>query len=135
MKVSLGKYPDPRSKKERKVKIKIDPYDIWNLDCTLSMIIAPCLKLMREDDDVGIPGKFYQEKLGDVYSRQHCFGFYEETSEVSDEIRKLWLEEFDKMIWAFESYETADLFEDEEAQAKIQEGLDLFSKYYSGLWT
>jgi len=36
------------SKRKRKVKICIDPYDTWGMDSTLSMIILPMLKQLQE---------------------------------------------------------------------------------------
>lgn len=36
------------SKKERKVKIRIDKYDTWNMDDTLAHIILPMLKQLKE---------------------------------------------------------------------------------------
>ena len=36
------------SKKERKVKIRIDKYDTWNMDYTLALIILPMLKQLQE---------------------------------------------------------------------------------------
>jgi hypothetical protein len=49
------------SKRKRKIKIRIDPYDTWSMDSTLTMIILPMLKQLHEtkhgaplvdDDDV-----------------------------------------------------------------------------------
>jgi hypothetical protein len=49
------------SKRKRKVKIRIDPYDTWGMDSTLSMIILPMLQQLHatkhgaplvDDDDV-----------------------------------------------------------------------------------
>jgi len=49
------------SKRKRKIKIHIDPYDTWGMDSTLSMIILPMLKQLQatkhgaplvDDDDV-----------------------------------------------------------------------------------
>ena len=36
------------SKRKRKVKIRIDPYDTWNMESTLAMIIVPMLKQLQE---------------------------------------------------------------------------------------
>lgn len=36
------------SKRKRKVKIRIDPYDTWGMDSTLAMIILPMLKQLQE---------------------------------------------------------------------------------------
>jgi len=49
------------SKRKRNIKIRIDPYDTWSMDSTLSMIILPMLKQLHatkhgaplvDDDDV-----------------------------------------------------------------------------------
>lgn len=48
MRVTLGKYPGLRSKKERVVKVRIDDYDVWNLDHTLALIIYPALVRLKE---------------------------------------------------------------------------------------
>lgn len=37
-----------QAKRERKVKIHLDRYDTWNMDGTLSMIIAPMLKQLKD---------------------------------------------------------------------------------------
>ena len=36
------------SRHKRKVKIRIDPYDTWNMESTLAMIIVPMLKQLHE---------------------------------------------------------------------------------------
>ena len=36
------------SKKERKIKVRIDPYDTWNMDRTLAVIILPMLKQLKQ---------------------------------------------------------------------------------------
>ena len=36
------------SKRKRNVKIRIDHYDVWNMDGTLSYIILPMLKMLKE---------------------------------------------------------------------------------------
>ena len=50
------------SKKERKIKIRIDPYDIWNADYTIALVVLPMLKLLKEQkhgsphvDDEDVP--------------------------------------------------------------------------------
>ena len=58
MKIYIGPYSDDD---ERDIKIELDPYDTWNLDHTLSLIIHPLLVQLKEtkqgspyvdDDDV-----------------------------------------------------------------------------------
>lgn len=50
------------SKRKRKIKIRIDPYDTWSMNDTLSMIILPMLKQLNEKkqgaplvDDADVP--------------------------------------------------------------------------------
>lgn len=52
MKVNIGKYSkDP--KKERKVNVRIDPWDTWNMDSTLALIITPMLHQLKEQKNGG----------------------------------------------------------------------------------
>lgn len=41
------------NKKKQKVKVKVDPWDIWGVDDTLSMVILPVLLAYREAIDGG----------------------------------------------------------------------------------
>lgn len=134
-------------RRKRKVKIKIDAYDIWNMDGTLSIIILPMLKMLR-DDKHGSPGDmigFNQTSN----SPQYCFDFYEEGDSFAwEEGHKQWSEIVDKMIWSFEQnhpdYDWEDQYHTDAGYdvdgarlhaEKIQEGIDLFGKYYRNLWT
>ena len=42
--VKLG----PPGRKNKAETIVIDDYDVWNLDCTLALIIVPALKLLKK---------------------------------------------------------------------------------------
>jgi len=157
------------SKKERKIKIRIDNYDTWNMDATLAYIILPMLKQLKETKH-GSPGDmpaFNQTSN----SAQYSFDFYAEDDDKAWEVgHEQWCEILDKIIWAFEQYNTdwedqywitkpemdlSDHPEDEgkdatpvrwkvkgvcdweghqKHQDRIQEGLELFGKYYQGLW-
>ena len=153
MKVYIGNYPkDPE--KERKVSIRIDRWDTWNMDDTLAMIIAPILRQLKETKH-GVPGTFIHGENNDKTFEQG---------------EKEWDEILDKMIWSFEQYQIdweeqywlqkpeldlEDYPEDEGKSTipvrwkvegkcdwegrqkhweKIQEGLDLFGKHFSSLW-
>ena len=49
MRVHIGKYPKyPKSEDDRKVSIRIDPYDTWSMDHTLALIIHPMLIQLKE---------------------------------------------------------------------------------------
>ena len=117
MKVYLGPY-----RKNRAINVRIDKYDTWGLDHTLALIILPALKQYKK-----------------VHQSSPCIdGFYDEkTGNMLPEVHEAWNSIVDKMIWSFE----AILAEDEKEELytvqennQIQEGLDLFGKYYRNLW-
>lgn len=133
MKVRLGKYPGLRSKKDRVEEIRIDPWDTWNMDLTLAQIIIPMLKQLR-DTTHGYPQDFFD---GDEYV---------DAGDIGGGFEK-WKETLNEMIWAFEEILTEDQnlvninFKDPSWKEKelvrgdkIQNGLNLFAKYYRALW-
>jgi len=136
--------------------------DMWDLDHSLSPIIAAGLKKFKEvvtseDNCTGIPGSFLPE--------------WEHTDEDCEVALKEWYSVLDKMIYAFDSESPEvpdgvfnDLLEcltpvegteyseiknlvkdqtlydkyreeDDEHHRRVQEGLDLFAKHYHDLWT
>jgi len=95
------------SKKKRKVKIQIDPWDTWNMDGTLSMIILPMLKQLKatkhgspmvEDKDVpkglGLRSTEADEKENDWDSDSN--------------IHERWDWVMDELIWTFEQLNDED---------------------------
>ena len=95
----------------------IGPEDTRNLDKTIAQFVLPGLKLYKK-----------------LYDCIPC--------EIED--RDQWDEILDKMIYSFDYYASGQRFEIDfstysmdELKAhrnKIQEGLDLFAKYYRSLW-
>lgn len=88
------------SKKKRKIKIKIHPYDVWNADKTLGMIILPVMKeykiqkenhgvFMVSDEDV--PENLRSNGATDEYGYEPYDSLKKKNDYVIDEI-----------IWAFE---------------------------------
>lgn len=120
--------------------VKIDPYDTWNMDHTLSIIILAMLKQLRTHhhgssitDNEDVPDEL---KVDDIYD-----------NEIIDE---RWLYVLDEMIFAFEHILNDD-WEDQavredgvfksfnfgkfaEIDDRINNGLRLFGKYYRSLW-
>lgn len=98
MKVNIGKWP---KKGERRIDIQIDPFDTWNLNHTMAMLIYPAL-IQLKDAKHGVPSEF-AEVGGEDWHSQLSFDFYTETV---DECFKLgvcrWKETLDKMIWSFQ---------------------------------
>jgi len=86
------------SKKKRKIKVRIDNYDVWNLDSTLAFIILPALQRLKEvksggpfTDDADVP-----ENLRSTAAKP------KENEYDTDEFhfaRWEWI--LDEMIWAF----------------------------------
>lgn len=98
---------DERQKKWKKQRKKrgFDDTELWCLDCTIASFILPRLKVFREK----------------LCSHPGCMTFQE------------WKEILDKMIVAFKLYNIS--FPDNDEAFKIEEGLDLFRKYFHHLWT
>jgi hypothetical protein len=146
VKVSIGNYPenhgrDPARYRAREIEVKIDDFDIWNLDSTLAYIIAPALELLKEKqhgapwvDDDDVPAELRRTAAPTV-----------EDWETDDNHFKRWEWVLDEMIFAFKSKNND--WEDEflgqssylneemvKIQHRIQNGYRLFGKYYDGLW-
>ena len=151
------------SKKQRKVKIRIDKYDTWSMDNTLALIILPMLKQLKATKH-GAPFT----DLDDVPEHMR----YEDTEDSNTQwIQHRWDWVLNEMIWTFEQLldnewenqytiqegeiDFDDHPEDEGKeftpmrwktdyiidweglkahQERINNGLRLFGKYYQGLW-
>lgn len=110
------RYTDTRLKKRsiRFLKQRLtrgwDDGDTFSLDYSLAKLIAPRLR------------RFKEITAGDY--------------NTADPERQQWYDEMDKMIAAFEWYGSEKRWTDNEFEKRKehQEGLDLFAKYYGGLW-
>lgn len=133
--------------RQRKIKIHVDDYDVWNADYTLALIILPVLKKLKETKQ-GSP----VIDLGDVPfelwpNQTACCG----NGYTDDSVHDRWEWVLDEMIWAFEQLVDIDSEEkfyshitdakfdvDQDAldahRDRIQQGLVLFGKYFRGLW-
>ena len=148
------------SKRKRQVYVRIDRYDTWSMDHTLSLIILPMLKQLKTDkhgapgvDDEDVPSPLRSTAPG---ARDRC----ENDWDIDDNHFHRWEYVLDEMIWAFEQQrddadaEFYDHGEDvagedlmasverlkvDEAglkawQARKANGYRLFGKYYEALW-
>lgn len=144
------------NKRQRKIKIKLHPYDTWSMDSTLAMIIVPLLKQLKEtshsygnvdpdDCPAELRGNFDPEIHDTYYSPE----------------RWNWL--IDELIWTFTQLDPrtdgeAQFFDHSEVDekegdfdkrisnikldregldaynARIDNGLRLFGKYMRTLW-
>lgn len=136
---------------KRKVKIRIDYYDVWSMDHTLALIILPMLKLLKVNkhgspivDDEDVPEELRRT------SAPPC----ENEWDTDEFFHARWDWVMNEMIWAFEMISTDDDWEhnvlitgtkDEtgrkimwethkKTQERISNGFRLFGKYYQDLW-
>lgn len=157
MKIYIGRYPKDSSK-ERKVRIEIAPYDVWNMDHTLSLIIVPMLKMLKEQkqgaphvDDEDVPHAIKSTSAKPPAEKYELDEFWFQR----------WEYVMDEMIWAHEQmiddkgddvfYDWSGVDEDspvmtqvrtlkvdsdglEAYHDRIDNGLRLFGKYYRALW-
>mgnify|MGYP001064062759 CR=1 FL=1 len=142
-------------KQERKISVKIDSHDIFNMDVTLGYIVLPMLKEIRKHKH-GAP----LVDNGDVPEYLHRDeSEHDNMYDIDDHWFQRWDYVIDEMIWTFESILDDDfenkfyVFEDDEqstfgskitnydkeghmmAEERIENGLRLFGKYYRNLWT
>jgi hypothetical protein len=148
---------------KRKIKVKIDHYDVWNLDHTLSLIILPALIKLKEDKG-GVPNVSNEDVPDNLKTTE------EYNNDDFDLLLKKWDYVLDEIIFAFKSKQEdwesqfcsgeidirweetdnehffqmvrgpKDTFKiDYEGRNKYQErisnGFKLFGKYYESLWT
>ncbi len=104
MKVYIGRYPNNPTK-ERKVRVRIDPWDTWSMDSTLVPIILPMLKQLKEKKH-GSAGSMPAFEY-DSNRKQASFPFYAEGDNLAWETgHAQWDAVMDKMIWSFEQLDT-----------------------------
>jgi len=96
MKVYIG--PFKKYSDERKIDVRIDKYDTWNMESTLAYIVLPMLKQLKETKH-GSP--WFEEFDQTSNSAQYCFAFYEEGDSLAWENgHERWTQTLDKMIWS-----------------------------------
>lgn len=138
------------AERNRTIKIKIDDYDIWNMDSTLALIISPMLKQLKEND-YGAP-IVDNEDVPSIKLKENAT---EDEKDVYTFAKWTWV--LDEMIWVFsnlaeedeEKYDFSkeyvkgwkvlgEYWYDEEGavirEKRIVNALRLFGKYYRGLW-
>jgi hypothetical protein len=138
------------SKRDRKIKIRIDKYDTWSMDHTLALIALPMLKQLKEtnhgsaqvdDEDLPEHMRLYNSE-DSYYGDQQVFDFYDDPElcrqNIKCDIHDKWNWVMDEMIFAFEFIVDEDnryshKF-DQDVDNRVANGLRLFGKYYQGLW-
>jgi hypothetical protein len=131
-------------KVDRKIDyVKIDRWDTWSMDSTLTKIILPMLKQLK-DDKCGSPN--VEDEDVPEYLRSHMAQPKEYEWDADDLWHMRWQWVIDEMIFAFEKLNEDDWEQefyknkewDKEGWIKtnnrIQNGLTLFGKYFRALW-
>ncbi len=139
--------------------VKIDYWDTWSMDCTLSPIILPMLKQLKETKH-GSPGVDDEDVPDHLKSTSAPAKENEWDTDDNWHLRWDWV--MDEMIWTFTqlaNYDHEDQFYDHSEvdysekdfmkqlgkmkvdregldahNDRITNGLRLFGKYYRGLW-
>lgn len=131
-----------RLKKKRGIYTKFKDKETWSLDYTIAQFILPRLIRYKKLNN-GVPGIFFIDEEGN----DHIM----DTDNYTEIASKKWNDTLDKMIWSFDEIVTeknepmfhSDMDEEEKKKwlsdlqiysDKIQEGLDLFAKYFRDLW-
>ena len=151
MKVYIGNWPR-NPVKERKVNIRIDKWDTWGMDSTLALIIEPMLKQLKDTQNghpCEIDGQsewdeildkmiFAFESLNNDYEDQYHSGEIDFVHVPIGKDRKEVAPE-DAVYYRLDKGPNDTHVFDVEGwkkhEEKIQEGLELFGKYFRSLWT
>ena len=124
---------------KKRVSVRIDDFDSWRTDETLSYIIVPVLEQFRKNC-WGSP--FVDFEDGPEHLRpeniQEAKKNFEENWETDEYWHDRWKWALDEMIYAFKAFRdermVAGDFE-EEQEDRVKNGLRLFAKYYGSLWS
>lgn len=134
MKVRIGPY-----RKNRALRVEIEPFDTWSMDHTLAHIILPML-IQLKDTKHGAPN------VDDEDVPERLRSTNAEPKENEWDTDSNWFDRWDwaldEMIYAFDCKANKDdvimRFKDQkkiiEEQARIDNGFRLFGKYYENLW-
>jgi hypothetical protein len=128
------------SKKERKIKVRIDRYDTWSMDHTLALIVHPMLVQLHATN--------HGYGCVDIEDAPHIGeGEHGDNHSFDSKAHERWNWVMEEMIWTFNALKEDQEYElfhtesggwDHDAMKahneRIKNGLRLFGKYYRGLW-
>ena len=89
--------------RDRKVKIRIDKYDTWNMHATLALIILPMLKQLK-DTTHGSP--YVDDEDVPEHLRSTSAPPKENEHDIDALHHDRWVWVLDEMIWTFEQFNT-----------------------------
>jgi hypothetical protein len=133
------------NKRKRTIEVHIDKWDTWGADYTLALIILPVLKQLKKDGD---SAPFINDDDVPEELRSTNAPAPEQLFDVDANYFKRWYWVLDEMVFAFEhmvddhweaefrgiNYASTDWAGIDATNARINNGLILFGKYYRGLW-
>lgn len=123
---------------KRRVFVKVDPWDTWNLDYTLGCVALPLLKQLRDTgngapyvDDEDVPHLPRHKSPANETVQKDLFQDEKLDNMCWENTQARWDWILDEMIYAFEG-----LVGDSEIvdHKRSQNGFRLFGKYYRALW-
>lgn len=124
-------------KRERKVKVHIDHWDVWSMDHTISMIVHPLLVRYKEI----ATGTFFIDPLDCPIVMSPEDGFDATNFAWDENNDKRWAWVIDEMIWAFgeqaiDIHGGLELSNEEEIKynERKKRAFVFFGKYFQHLW-
>lgn len=120
-------------------RITIEDHDTWNADYTLALIILPTLRKVKEYKH-GSPYVDYEDAPSELVPDPLPEVPWYENGDTDEFWHDRWDWVIDEMIFPFEQmlendYWDTELYKDEEYAKRFNNGLRLFGKYYTSLWT
>lgn len=155
MKVYMGEYikdyssvqldlftNEPVEYPSRDIQVEIDPWDTWNMDDTLAHIILPMLKQLKETkhsspyvSDEDVPD--YLKKETEIVQGRLVFKTGVARKDIDENIHDRWEYVLNEMIYSFEhvinKWDDVGVYSTEKHN-RVQNGLELFGKYFTALW-
>ena len=133
MKIKIGNY---NKKGDQKVSIKLDSWDTFSADHTLARIIHPMLVAYKAAvEGKGAPCCSFVEDV--PVHLKSTIGVIDGGGDAEEELRAAqWDWILCEMIWAFDTKlktDSCDLWGTPEEQRMLN-GMQLFGKYFNGLW-
>lgn len=128
------------NRRGRTEKIRIDYYDVWSADHTLALIIAPMLRRLKEQNH-GSP-RVEDEDVPE-HLRSTVAPPTKDWGETDGKWHERWDWIMDELIWTFDQIARSEPDEPrisadkpgwEAYNARLDNGLRLFGRYYRGLW-
>lgn len=96
-------------RRQRTVRVRIDDYDVWNIDATLSVLVVPMLKRLKTSkmgapyvEDADVPESLRSTAAPPLTEEQQQCG------SPDDNHFKRWDWVMDEMIWAWEQIKKGD---------------------------